>query len=255
MLFSLPGLAQRTAILGAMPEEIAGLKARMSHQKEVHYKDLTFYKGKLAGKKVVVMKCGIGKVNAAYSTTMLLEKFKVKDIIFSGVAGGLLPEALPGDVVIATAAFHHDFARHLAENYEVRSTYSMRDGMKNPLFLPSDSSLLATAVRVARQLSFTEVAGHQPQVFAGKIATGDVFLSNAEKARWLHETFDAYAVEMEGAAVAQIAYQRGIPFLIIRSCSDNANNAAHVDYNVFKIPAAENAALLVEGILRGMSIN
>ncbi len=251
-LSSLAAFSQRTALIGAMPEEIAGLQARMQSLKEVKRHDIVFYKGKLAGKKVVLMKCGVGKVNAAYSTALLLENFKITAILFSGVAGGIEPTIVPGDVVIASSTFHHDFARHLAENYEVRATYSMQAGQKNPMYFKSDSTLFDVAFKAAEKISYTEVAGHKPEVFTGKIATGDVFLSNAAKARELFENFDAIAVEMEGAAVAQIAYQRSVPCLIIRSISDNANNEAHVDFNVFKYPAAENAALLVEEILKGM---
>ncbi len=242
-------LAQRIGIIGAMPEEIEGFKSLLSHTKVKHYKDLTFFQGKIHNKKVVLMLGGVGKVNAAYSTAIMLEKYNIKQLLFSGVAGGLHPEALPGDLVIGKEVFHHDYARHQEDIYEVRATRSLRAVVSNPLFFKADSTLVSAAQKAAKEIVFKEINQRKPKVFVGKIATGDVFLNNATKAAWLHKEFDALAVEMEGAAVGQIAWQCGVPFLIIRSFSDNANNAAQVDFETFKVTASENAKLMVEKII------
>ena len=242
---------QRIGIIGAMPEEIRILTEKLEDKKIVKYKDLTFYEGRLENKNVVIMKAGIGKVNAAYSTTLLLEKYQISEIIFTGVAGGLHPDALPGDIVVGDSIFHHDYARHLAnDEYIVRPTLNIENNQMNPLYFGSDKTLLAKAKEVIPNLKTIKVGEHNPKIFIGKIATGDVFLSNSIKAKWLYNTFGALATEMEGAAIAQIAFQQKVPFIIIRSCSDNANNDAHLDFQIFMKPAAENAIRLVMAILK-----
>jgi adenosylhomocysteine nucleosidase len=244
--------AQRVAIVGAMPEEIRLLTEALEKKHLIKYKDLEFYTGNLKGQSVVIMKSGIGKVNASYATTILLEKFKIKSVLFTGVAGGLHPNSYPGDLVIAEAVFHHDYARDMANEYEVRATRNIKGQKDNPLLLKTDSVLLNLAKISVRKISFLDVGNRNPKVFTGIIATGDTFINNPKKANWLYENFQALAVEMEGAALGQICYQSNIPFLIIRSCSDNANNSAHLDFQTFLKPAAENAIKVILGILEEM---
>ncbi len=241
--------AQRIAIIGAMSEEIRLLTEALKKKHIIKYKDLTFYTGYLKGQSVVIMKSGIGKVNAAYSTTILLEKFKIKSVLFTGVAGGLHPNSYPGDLIVAEAVFHHDYARDMANEYEVRATRNINGQNDNPLLFKTDSVLLNLAKSCVRKISFLAVGSRNPKVFTGIIATGDTFVNNPIKANWLYENFQALAVEMEGASLGQICYQRNIPFLIIRSCSDNANNSAHLDFQTFLKPAAENAIKVILGIL------
>lgn len=249
VFFAFEASAQKTAIIGAMPEEIRILTEQLIDKEITNYSGVVFYEGLLSGKEVVVLKAGIGKVNATYSTTILLEKYDISKVIFTGVAGGLHPESYPGDMVIGSEVFHHDYVRHLGDSYEVRPTVNLSSNEANPMFFKCDSLLLSKAKIKAAETEFVQVNKRSPKVFTGRIATGDVFLSNAEKAKWLYENFDALACEMEGAAVGQVCYQRSIPFLVIRSCSDNANNQAHLDFNIFMKPAAENAIRLVLAIL------
>lgn len=252
LYFSADILAQDVAIVGAMPEEIRLLTEALTKKKVVEKSGITFYKGKLNGQKIVVLKSGIGKVNAAYSTTVLLENFPVKKVIFIGVAGGVHPESYPGDMVIGEAVFHHDYARHLADEYIVNATQNLTTNQKNPLYFPCDATLISLAEKSSQNTELVKVDGRTPKVFTGNIATGDVFVSNSEKAKWLYNDFDALATEMEGAALGQVCYQRNIPFLVIRSCSDNANNNAHMDFGAFMKPAAENSIRVVMGILASM---
>ncbi|MBK9509338.1 MAG: 5'-methylthioadenosine/adenosylhomocysteine nucleosidase [Cytophagaceae bacterium] len=250
LFLSLKIAAQKIAIIGAMPEEIELLKENMQKMKVKTHHDLTFYEGKIEGQKVVVMKGGIGKVNAAYSTALLLEKYPIEKIIFTGVAGGLHPDAQPGDIVIADSIFHHDYVRYLPDNKVVSwPTRNIIEGKPNPFAFACDTILTKKAITEAAFVKFQPIEGHMPQIFKGKIATGDAFVSSHEKAAELYQKHHALATEMEGAAVAQIAYQRGVRFLIIRSCSDNANNNASVDFRTFVKPAAENAIRLVLRIL------
>lgn len=242
--------AQRTAIMGAMEEEIVFLKSQLKHPREVQKNGVTFYTGKLQGQKVVLLRAGIGKVNAAYSAAILVQNFKVDRLVFTGVAGGLHPDIQPGDLVIATKMVQYDFGELKAGAFETWPTRNLaKNNAKHPLFLEVDSLLLENSKRVSRNITLKPFEDRLPKFFVGPIATGDTFVSDPAKARALHLEFGALATEMEGAAVAQICSMLKLPFIVIRSCSDNANNEAHTDYFKFVRIAAVNSAQMVLELL------
>ncbi len=243
-------LAQKIAIMGALEAEVNLLKDNLKGIRTKSFDGVTFYKGKLAGKKVVLLQAGVGKVNAAYGTAILLSHFKIKSVLFTGVAGGIHPETYPGDIVIGKKMIQYDFGKLDSTGFSIWPTRNALapDG-KNPLYIPCDSVLFHLAVNTAGDTEFENVGDRNPEVFTGNIATGDMFINQTVKAKWLYQTFDAYATEMEGAAVAQVCYMQNVPFLIIRSCSDNANNQAHLDFSAFLKPAANNSAKLVMAIM------
>lgn len=244
--------AQRIAIMGALDQEIAILLDSMSSSKKVNRGGIDFYTGKLKGKKVVILKAGVGKVNASYSTAILTENFNPSMLIFTGVAGGLHPEAMPGDIVIGTKLVQYDFGQEDSIGFSVAPFRKLTGGNHEELYIDADPNLVTKSIDAADQLEFVPISGREPKVFSGVIATGDVFVSSNEKAAWLFGEFDALATEMEGAAIAHICRTLGIPFVIIRSCSDNANNHARVNFNQFVGPASVNSARLVLGILEEM---
>jgi adenosylhomocysteine nucleosidase len=250
--FSLQVAGQSLAIMGALDQEIAILIDSMSQRKKILIGGIEFYKGKLKGHKVVVFKAGVGKVNAAYSTAILSQNFKLSSLIFTGVAGGLDPEALPGDLVIGEKLVQYDFGKVDSLGFEIWPFRKLSGGSHEELYVISDARLVQISQEAAEQVDFLPVANRKPQVFSGIIATGDLFVSSNEKANWLHKEFGALATEMEGAAVAHICRSLGIPFIIIRSCSDNANNNARMNFNQFVGPASENSARLVLAILEKM---
>jgi adenosylhomocysteine nucleosidase len=252
LCFSLSASAQRIALMGAMDQEIAILLDSMQGQKKVTKGGIDFYKGKLKGRKVVILKAGVGKVNAAYSTAVLAENFKISSLIFTGVAGGLDPDALPGDLVIGEKLVQYDFGKVDSLGFEVWPFRKLTGGPHEKLFINSDKALLQISQNAAQIVTFVPVANRQPKVFSGVIATGDIFVSSNEKAKWLYSEFDALATEMEGAAVAHVCRTLEIPFIVIRSCSDNANNDARMNFNQFVGPASENSARLVLAILGEM---
>ncbi|MFN3999911.1 5'-methylthioadenosine/adenosylhomocysteine nucleosidase [Algoriphagus sp.] len=247
--FSFAIQAQRIAIMGALDQEIAILLDSMKSSKKVNKGGIDFYTGKLKGKKVVILKAGVGKVNASYSTAILTENFKPSLLIFTGVAGGLHFEALPGDIVIGIKLVQYDFGQIDSTGFNVSPFRKLDGGRHEELYIEADAGLVAKSILSADKIDFVPISGRKPKVFAGVIATADVFVSNNEKAAWLYEEFDALATEMEGAAIAHICRTLGIPFVIIRSCSDNANNNARVNFNQFVGPASVNSARLVMGIL------
>lgn len=244
--------AQRIALVGAMDQEIAILLEAMGKPKKTTHGGIDFYTGKLMGKKVVVVKSGVGKVNAAYSTAVLIENFSPSKLIFTGVAGGLHPEALPGDLVIGEALVQYDFGKIDSLGFEVAPFPKLLGGRHEELNISSDAALVRLSQKIAQEMEFLAVAGRQPKVFSGVIATGDVFVSSNEKAAWLNSEFQALATEMEGAAIAHICRSLNVPFIVIRSCSDNANNHARLSFNQFVGPASANSAKLVMGMLKVM---
>lgn len=240
-----PVHSQRVAIMGAMDQEISILVEALNRPKITHIGGIDFYTGKLKDKKVVILKAGIGKVNAAYSTAVLTQNFKLEGLIFTGVAGGLHPEALPGDIVIGTALVQVDFGLLDADGFTPWNFRNLSGEPHPELLLFADSSLIQLSLEASKLAEYQSISGRKPHIFQGVISTSDLFVSDPVKAKWLYSEFNSLATEMEGAAVAHICRLLGLPFVVIRSCSDNANTEAHVNFNEFVGPAAANSANLV----------
>lgn len=246
------------AILG-IPEETEALAERLTNPKPVEIEGLSFIRGMLSGRAVVLARVGFGKVNAALAATLLIEHFKPEALIFTGSAGALNPGLIQGDVVIGANLAHHDFGEigsKSAENPSGFTPWQTRNpitGIQNPLFFPAEERLRAAAVTAGRTVKLIpaeEAAGVRPPgVFEGVIVTGDTFISDRTKNQELSRQFDADAVEMEGAAVAQICWQFQVPCLVIRSISDRADGTAPLEYARFLKIAAENSSRLVEKTL------
>ncbi len=253
-LINIPLLAQPTAIIGAMDEEIALLQDKIENPSEETIAGIRFIKGKLYQRPVVVVKGGIGKVNATMTTTLLLDHFKPTEVIFTGIAGGLHPDLQIGDIVIARKTVQHDFGQITEEGRQVWETWHGVSGKKNPLYFPADTRLLKFAKTADVALEPVIVTEHQaatnPRIKIGTVATGDVFVASTAMKAELLAQFDADAVEMEGAAVAQVCYQWEVPCLIIRSISDGADEDAGVSFQEFAEVAARNAALLVIALVK-----
>jgi adenosylhomocysteine nucleosidase len=251
LLFSLKIQAQKplTAILGAFRDEVKLLEDSLQNKQEVFLKGIRFVKGDFRGRPVVVALTGVGKVNAAMTTTVLLLNWQPQQLIFTGIAGGVNPDILPGDMVIAKSTIQHDFGKITTAGMTVWNTRNPIDGVANPMYFPADSVLLLKAQKASSRTKFREIEGRKIKVMLGIVATGDVFVNSDETVKVLQEQVKADATEMEGAAVAQVCYELKIPCLILRSISDNANSKAHVDMNVFGSIAAYNSSNLVLGIL------
>lgn len=242
-----------TAILGAFNKEIMMLEQQLTHTQQQRIEGMRFVTGRLYGKPVVVAWTGIGKVNAAMTTTLLIEHFRPSEVIFSGIAGGVNPQLSPGDIVIAAETAHHDMGILEEEGFYNRGVINPLDGDRNPVYLPADQRLLKLAEQAAEQVELekikTTVGERIPQIIKGIIVTGDVFVASPAKCKELREMLNADAVEMEGAAVAQICYQRRIPHLVVRSISDKADETAREDSMMFQEMAAKNSAALITKII------
>ncbi|MEI6856108.1 5'-methylthioadenosine/adenosylhomocysteine nucleosidase [Psychrilyobacter sp.] len=225
-------------IIGAMHEEIIELKNMISNLEEEKILDLTFYKGTIEGKEIVLVEGGIGKVNSSVSTTLLIDRFKVDQLIFTGVAGGTNPNIEVGDIVISNELIEHDFDC---------TAFGMKHGeiprMDTSIF-KSDKRLIKIAEKSALELF------DQKNIYIGRIVSGDVFVAEPKKIKWLRETFNSECTEMEGAAVAHVCHLFKIPFVIIRSISDKANDDAKTDFCEFVKLAAKNSKNLIVEMMK-----
>ena len=238
-----------TAILGAFEREVTLIEDQLTQRQDRKIEGIGFVTGKLNGQPVVVTWTGVGKVNAAMTTTLLIEHYKPKQIIFTGIAGGVNPDLQPGDIVIANKTAHHDMGTVWPEGLFCRGVRSRLDGFENPIFFRGDPNLIKLAEQAsgrARLESIKTLKGErEPRIIRGIVVTGDSFIASTDKCAELRKKLEADAVEMEGAAVAQICFQREIPCLVIRSISDNADEGAVLDKQMFYIMAARNSASLV----------
>ena len=246
-------VARVVAVLSAMTVEIETLGQELTDKKELIVQGIPFTTGSLKERKVVLAHSGIGKVNAATTATLLIEHFQPTHILFTGIAGGLNPELRPGDVVIGAKTAYHDYGEWTPAGFRVGQTMDPFTGQLNPLFFPADAGLLEMANDAAQHLELAPLnaaTGERiPRVVTGVIVTGDAFVASPAKKDVLREEFKADATEMEGAAVAQICWQRRVPCLILRSLSDSAGAKAPEDERLFEKRAAQNAARLVIGIV------
>jgi adenosylhomocysteine nucleosidase len=242
-----------TAVLGAFEREIIMLEDKLAEKQDQRIEGMKFASGKLNGKRIVVAWTGIGKVNAAMTTTLLIEHFRPNEVIFTGVAGGINPSLSPGDIVIAEKTAQHDSGTLWPDGFEHRGARNPFDGWRNPVFFPADERLLTLAQRAGGQVELetikTSIGEREPRIVKGVVVTGDVFVASPQKCIELRNELGADAVEMEGAAVAQICYQQSVPCLVIRSISDKADEKAREDLGMFHTMAAKNSARLVVGIV------
>lgn len=224
-------------IIGAMEEEVYRLKSMMTNTEPLIKTGMVFVKGKLHGKEVVVVRSGIGKVNAAICAQILVDTYGVDLIINTGVAGGLYNDINIGDIVISKDALYHDM--------DVTGF-----GYEKGIIPRMDSSVfVANPTLVEKAKAVCERVNPDIKTYIGRVLTGDQFISGQEKKEELSKIFDGYCAEMEGAAVAHTATLNHIDFLIVRAISDKADNSAHMDYKTFEIGAIEHSISLLTELI------
>lgn len=228
-------------IIGAMDEEVAKVKEQMTDVEINTIAGMDFYKGIMGNKEVVVVRSGIGKVNAAVCSQILADQYHVTAIINTGIAGSLRNEINIGDVVLSTDALHHDMD---AGGFGYTPGQIPR---MDVLAFEADKHLLEVAK------SCCEKAVPEIGVHTGRVVSGDQFISDKAKKQWLTDTFDGYCTEMEGAAIAQAAYLNNIPFLIIRAISDKADDSAEMDYAEFEAAAIRHSVKLLSAMINELS--
>lgn len=227
----------RTGIIGAMEEEVALLKKKMELEVLVKKASMEFYQGVLNGREVVIVRSGIGKVNAGLCAQILVDVFNVSRLINTGIAGSLCPEINIGDIVISTDAMQHDVD---ARNFGYQRGEIPR---MDTVSFPADLTLAGLA-RTACQEVNPEI-----RAFMGRVVTGDQFVAERSVKDEIASWTEGCCTEMEGAAIAQAAYLNKIPFVIVRAISDKADDSATMDYPTFERQAIEHSARLVERFL------
>lgn len=254
LLVSATSSAQRIAILGAMSEEVELLQSQLKGAKAKEVLGFKFKTGKLNGKKVVLAETGIGKVNASIVTTLIIRQFSPKTIIFTGVAGAVNPDLNQGDILIGKRLSYHDYGRLTNDSLKFYPTRNPLTKQLNPQFFLSDSILVRMAGETAKGIELKKITANspQPRISVGTIVTGDTFVASSVAVAGFRRNYQADATEMEGAVVAQICFQQNVPFLIIRSISDKANEAAPADFQTFKKVAADNSAIVVKAIIKNL---
>jgi len=225
-------------LMSAMHEELALLLQALPNEQRVTVAGRDFWQGHWHGRPVVAVLSRIGKVAAATTATALIERFGVDRMVFTGVAGGIGPGVRVGDVVLADSLVQHDmdasplFPRHEVPLYG-RSRFATDAALSAGLARAAQAVLAQVGTHVGAA-AVAEFGLHTPRLHTGLIASGDRFVSTTAECRALQRALpEALAVEMEGAAVAQVCADYGVPFAALRTISDRADDDAHADFSRF----------------------
>ncbi|WP_085899360.1 5'-methylthioadenosine/adenosylhomocysteine nucleosidase [Kiloniella majae] len=224
-------------VIGAMSEEVQLLLGQLSDVNESTHAGITVRTGNYKGTDIALAQSGIGKVNATICTQMMIDLFKPHKLVFSGVAGGLLPNMQAGDIIIAS---------HVVE-YDMDLTAFGRRHGETPgreRLIECDPDLVGKAT-AAFDNAFESVEG-APNLMLGTIASGDTFVQDRDKLRWLQREFAALATEMEGAAFGQTCRLNGLPFVVIRALSDSSSDSASEDFEANLHRACRNSFELMD---------
>ena len=228
---------KKIGIIGAMELEVETLKAKMEVKQTTKKAGMEFFEGTLNGVDAVIVRSGIGKVNAGICAQILADVFSVDAIINTGIAGSLNKNINIGDIVLSTDVVQHDMDA---------TGFGYRKGQipQMPVFFfNADDNLRRLAAEVCKEVN------PDIQVFVGRIASGDQFVCDQDVKNRIVSEFSAYATEMEGAAIGQAAYLNEIPFLVVRAISDKADGSAQMDYSEFEKAAVDHSVRLTLNML------
>lgn len=229
----------KLGIIGAMDVEVAVLKEKMTDKAERIVAGSVYCEGKLEQLDVVVVQCGVGKVNAALCVQALCDLFGVTHIVNTGVAGSLDAKLDIGDFVISRNAVYHDFDCHILNpNYPVGQVPGLAVH-----YFPADETLISYALAAANEIC----PGHAS---VGTVASGDQFVCDKQVKAQIVANTGALCTEMEGAAIAHSAWRNGVPFVIIRAISDKADDSAQMDYPTFEAIAAQRCAQVTQTLAK-----
>ena len=231
-------MSKKIGIIAAMNEEMSAIKLKMINIIEKNISNLKFFEGKINDKECVLVECGIGKVNAARTTQIMIDNFELECVINIGTAGGLNESLGVTDVVIGEKLVQHDFDI---------TAFGREKGFITGVgkFIEADENLVKRCKEVMSELN----KENNFQVLTGVIASGDLFCTDKNLATSIRTEFGADCVEMEGAAIAQICYLDNVPFIVIRSISDSPNGKNHMDFDEYLQIASKRGAEFLEHLL------
>ncbi|WP_028401455.1 5'-methylthioadenosine/adenosylhomocysteine nucleosidase [Ectobacillus panaciterrae] len=224
-------------IIAPMEEEVELIRSKMKVESVEKLARFTFYKGKLNDIDIVLVRSGIGKVNSAVAAQILITLYKTNFLINSGVAGALNPELKVGQILISKDSVQHDVDQTAIGQPPGKFEDS------DVIYYKADERLVRLAQEAAKGLP-------NVKTYVGRIASGDQFVADEKRKKYIVDTFKADAVEMEGAAIGQVAYLNGVPYVIIRSISDPASSGAGEAYQNFVKLAAKNAGYMIEEMIK-----
>lgn len=238
-----------TGILAPMPEEIELILENMQVESTYESGKRVFYKGKLEGKDCVAALSRIGKVASSVTAAVMIEHFKINQLIVTGVAGAIAPHLKLGDIVVATESMQHDLdARPLWPQFEAP--------LLDKGFFPCDTAMIECAIcscedflkedlsNLIHAQDIEEFELHNPKVYSGQICCGDQFIRSESQLNKIRiDLPDVLCVEMEAGAVGQVCYEYGLPYIVIRTISDSANDHAPLDFSKFIRNVAKNYTL------------
>lgn len=227
-------------LLSAMEEEVQLFRTHLDLHQTAVVGGVSYRSGAIEGVEVVLAQCGVGKVNGAAATQAMIDRFPLRAVIFTGLAGGLVSYLHGGDVVIANFVGQHDFDL---------TAFGKRPGQVSDSgrLIEADPKLVKLAVESYERAQLPEREGRQMVV--GTIVTGDSFIADDKRLRWLQREFGAVAAEMEGAAVGQVCHNNGVPFAVIRVISDSASGGAAGEFIMFLDEASEVSYRIVSTML------
>ncbi|SES65706.1 methylthioadenosine nucleosidase /adenosylhomocysteine nucleosidase [Natronincola peptidivorans] len=230
----------RIGIIGAMDEEVNILKEEMRIKETKKIADMVFYIGELCKKDIVLVRCGIGKVNAAICTQILIGQLNATTVINTGVAGAIHNDLDVLDVVISVDVLQHDFDV-TGFGYKIGEIPRM-----DTWIFKADEELASKAYQAAEKVLTNG------KVLKGRIVSGDVFVSSTQLKDKIQDTFQAYCTEMEGAAIGHTCHLNKVPFVVIRAMSDKADGSAHANFNEFVIEASNHSKTIIIDMLNSM---
>ena len=223
-------------IIAAEFEEMNAIKEYMNNCIEEKIYNLTFYKGLINDKECVLVRCGIGKVNASRTTQIMIDRFKIEYIINIGSAGSVVDYLNIGDIVIGKELIQYDFDITDIGDYEKGEIYEVGK------YFISDERLIRLCKESMKK-------NEDSNVVIGRIGSADLFCSNPEKSKKVEEEFGTLCVEMEGAAIGQVCLLDNVPFLVIRSISDTPNGNNKIDFHTYLEHASKKAAEILYNLI------
>jgi len=226
-------------IIGAMEEEINLLLAGMDDKQTEQHAGITYHRGFFQGKRVVLTRSGVGKVNAAVCTQILIDRYRAEAILFTGVAGAVDPKLNIGDIVISASSLQHDV--DVTALGFPRGTIPYQDVSE----YAADAFLIAAASEAGERT-------FPGRCYQGKVLSGDQFIADRGVVQSLYEQFGGACTEMEGASVAQTCFMNGIPHVIIRSMSDKADGSAQVNFAEFTVEASNRSYAIIEEMMKSL---
>ena len=226
----------KLGIIGAMAEEVETLLAQLENKTSTNHAGSDFHAGILEGLDVVVVQCGVGKVNAAICAQILCSVYGVTHLVNTGIAGSLCADLDIADMVVSTDAMYHDFDTS-PFGYPIGKVPGM------PVTYPADEKMIGYAFAAAEAVN----PGHTR---TGRVASGDQFVSRKDQKQHIIDVTQAICTEMEGAAIAHTAYRNNVPFVILRAISDKADDSAEMDYPTFEKLAAHRCAEVTKNLAR-----